>query len=84
MIEKIKIQYVGVNSSGYDCYITQKGSYIAKIGEDLYSLNQYPDLGFVGMEGEPCDKLKKDCFEIVVSFTPEEARAILDPNYKED
>ena len=30
-MDKIKIKFAGVNSSGYDCYITEKGSYIAKI-----------------------------------------------------
>ena len=63
-MNKIKIRFVGINSQGNHCYVTEKGSYIALIGEDFYSLNQAPDYGFIGIEGEPYDKLKKECLEI--------------------
>ena len=64
-MNKVKISFVGINSSGNPCYKTEKGSFIAKIGEDFYSLNQAPSYGFIGIEGEPDAKLKKDMLEII-------------------
>lgn len=63
-MNKIKIQFAGINSNGNPCYKTEKGSFIAKIGEDFYSLNQAPDYGLIGIEGEPDAKLKKEYLEI--------------------
>lgn len=65
---KVKVKYVSINSNGWPCYVTEQGTYIAKIGEDYYILNQYPEEGYVGVEGEPMSKAKKDVLEFVETF----------------
>ena len=65
---KIKIIFIGINSNGNKCYVTQQGSYLAEINGDFYALNQYPEEGFIGIEGEPDFKVDKNKLEIVEKF----------------
>lgn len=65
---KIKIKFAGVNFDGYDCYVTEKGTYLAKIDNTFYVLNQAPEYGLDDINGEPMYAVKKEQFEIVESF----------------
>ena len=64
----VKIKFAGVNNNGYNCYVTEKGSYLAEIDGEFYALNQYPEEGFEGIEGEPNFKVDKNKLEIVDKF----------------
>lgn len=65
---KTKIKLVGVNVNGYDCYVTEKGTYLALMNNTFYILNSAPDYGLDGIDGEPMYTAKKEQFEIVESF----------------
>lgn len=65
MNTKLKIKFVGVNDAGWNCYVTPKGTYIADINGDLYTLNQYEPEGLVGINGEPYLRLDKSKIEMV-------------------
>lgn len=67
-MNKIKIKFAGINSSGYKCYVTEGGNYIANIENEFYILNQAPEYGFEGIDGEVSAKLKKEFLEIVDNF----------------
>ena len=67
-MEKIKIKFVGVNFNGYNCYVTEKGTYLADISGTFYKLNSSPEYGLDGIDGEPMYPVKKEQFEIVESF----------------
>lgn len=71
MTIKTKIKFAGVNSNSNLCYVTEKGTYLALIGDNLRVLNQAPDYGFCGIEGEPSYAVNKDNFEVVESFNNE-------------
>lgn len=64
----MKIKFVGTNFNGDDCYVTEKGTYLAKMDDTFYVLNQSPDYGLDGIDGEPLYPVKKEQFEIVKSF----------------
>ena len=57
MESKLTIKFSGINSRGNKCYITPGGNYIEKDGDNFYVLNQSPEYGFIGIEGEPDYKL---------------------------
>lgn len=64
-----KIKFVGVNFNGDKCYVTEKGIYIAYLeGDGYYKLNQNPEFGLDGIDGEPAYKVKSDNLEIVNKF----------------
>lgn len=65
---KIKIKYVGINLNSYDCYVTEKGTYLADMDGTFYRLNSAPDYGLDGVDGEPMYPVKKEQFEIVNNF----------------
>lgn len=66
---KVKIKFAGINDRCNACYITEKGTYIEYIENDgFYKLNQYPEGGFIGINGETDYKIKSDSLEIVDSF----------------
>lgn len=66
---KIKIKFAGVNFNGYNCYVTEKGTYLSYMeGDGYYVLNQSPEYGMTGIEGEPAYKVKSDNLEIVDNF----------------
>ena len=64
----VKIKFVGVNSNSHKCYVTEQGSYLAEINGEFYALNQCPEEGFEGIEGEPDFKVDKNKLEIVEEF----------------
>ena len=68
---KIKIKFAGVNYNGYNCYVTEKGTYLADMDGNLYTLNQNPEYGMTGIDGECNYPVKKEQFEIVESFNNE-------------
>ena len=57
MSNNLEIKFVGINSRGNKCYITQKGNYIENINSEFFVLNQYLEGGLIGIEGEPDYKL---------------------------
>lgn len=66
---KIKVKFAGVNFNGNDCYVTEKGTYLAYLeGDGYYVLNQAPDYGLDGIDGEPAYKVDPDSLEIVDNF----------------
>lgn len=65
---KVKIKFAGVNFNGDDCYVTEKGTYLAVMNNTFYRLNSAPDYGLDGIDGEPLYPVKKEQFEIVESF----------------
>ena len=66
---KTKIKFAGVNFNGDKCYVTEKGTYLAYLeGCGYYKLNQSPEYGLVGIDGEPSYKVKSDNLEIVENF----------------
>lgn len=65
---KIKIRFAGINFNGDDCYITEKGTYLADMNGTFYRLNSSPDYGLDGIDGEPIYPVKKEQFEIVNNF----------------
>ena len=69
MENKVKIKFAGVNFNGDNCYITEKGTYLAYLeGDGYYVLSQAPDFGLDGIDGEPLYKVNKDKLEIVNEF----------------
>lgn len=67
-MKKIKIKFAGVNFNGNECYVSEKGSYLAKMDDTFYALNQAPEYGLEGIDGEPAYPVDPECFEIVESF----------------
>lgn len=65
---KIKIKFAGVNFNGDNCYVTEKGTYLADMNCTFYKLNQSPEYGLDGIDGEPAYPVKKEQFEIVDNF----------------
>lgn len=66
---KVKIKFAGINFNGDKCYVTEKGTYLAYLeGDGYYVLNQSPEYGLVGIDGEPAYKIKSDNLEIVEKF----------------
>lgn len=68
MKRKIKIKFAGINWRCHECYVTEKGTYLELLDDGYHVLNQAPEYGFVGIDGEPDYKVKADCLEIVDSF----------------
>ena len=64
----IKIKFAGINSRCNECYVTKNGTYLELLSDGYYVLNQAPDYGLAGIDGEPAYKVKADCLEIVDSF----------------
>lgn len=62
---KTKITFAGINSNGNECYVTEKGNYLVLMDNDFYFLNQNPEYGFIGIEGEPDYKVDKTRIEII-------------------
>lgn len=68
-MDKIKIKFAGVNFNGEKCYVSEKGSYLAYLeGDGYYALNQAPDYGLEGIDGEPAYKVNSAMLEIVNEF----------------
>ena len=67
-MNKIKIKFAGVNFNGDNCYVTEKGTYLADMNGTFYKLNQSPEYGLDGIDGEPAYPVKKEQFEIVDNF----------------
>lgn len=65
---KIKIKFVGVNDNYQRCYVTEQSSYLEEINGEFYALNQCPEEGFIGIEGELIFKVDKNKLEIVEEF----------------
>lgn len=61
----LEIKFVGINSRCNKCYITPKGNYIEQDGDSFYVLNQNPEYGFIGIEGEPESKLDASKITII-------------------
>lgn len=65
---KIKIKFAGVNFNGDNCYVTEKGTYLAVMDGTFYRLNSAPEYGLDWIDGEPMYPVKKEQFEIVDNF----------------
>ena len=59
------VEFAGINSRGNRCYITPGGNYIEQDGDSFYLLNQNPEYGFIGIEGEPDYKLDSSKITII-------------------
>lgn len=71
-MKKVKIKFAGINFNGDKCYVTEKGTYLVYLEDDgYYVLNQAPEFGLDGIDGEPLYKVKSDSLEIVESFNNE-------------
>ena len=57
-MNKIKIKFAGVNFNGDNCYVTEKGTYLADMNGTFYRLNSAPDYGLDGIDGEPMYPVK--------------------------
>lgn len=67
-MKKTKVKFAGVNVNGDDCYVSEKGSYLAKMDGTFYALNQAPEYGLDGIDGEPAYPVNPECIEIVNNF----------------